>query len=535
MFVKPCRWLGLILIYSLSACIAPPPLSPTPSPATSSTLTPTLLAPTELVPTETVLPPTPTKLSPTPRLSPTPTLAPTTTSTFGLSSAGPWLVYRDVAGWVAVDGADPHREPVELSREAPLSTTLTSAFTRAGALFAAPAPSDGWFAFYSANSTANFALTVKRLPDRQSGLLQMPLLSADLEEQVRASSAGSLPDTVQAILFRRPLWSPDGRALAFAGAFETSNSALYLYRLGEKVAKRLTDGEQQAVLVAWSPDSQWLLYEILSPDYAGQAPVVASIWAIPAAGGAPKKLLEVANESTDAPEFLGWSPMGEAVMFMPDVDGGDNAVCVALNLITGQTATWQRGDFSNMAYDPQTGTVAMIPISIYGPDSIVLAYPDGKKIQPPVLSGKIWPSIEWLPGLQRFFAYGVYETILLAPDGSLVYLPDETAQQIDERPAVSPDGQWLAFWNENSGVRLYDSSGKPVRAISVDDAQGTLAVAWQPDSSGFYMVGDDGKLYSVTLPEGEPELVDSGLDSSVNNMLPDAPANLGWVQAGSKP
>jgi WD40 repeat protein len=188
-----------------------------------------------------------------------------------------------------------------------------------------------------------------------------------------------------------------------------------------------------------------------------------------------------------------------------------------------------------MAYDPQTGSVAMIPISIYGSDSIVLAYSDGKKIQLPVLSGKIWPSIEWLPGLQRFFAYGVYETILLAPDGSLVYLPDETTQQIDERPAVSPDGQWLAFWNENSGVRLYDSSGKPVRAISVDDAQGTLAVAWQPDSSGFYMVGDDGKLYSVTLPEGEPGLVDSGLDSSVNNMLPDAPANLGWVQAGSKP
>jgi hypothetical protein len=519
--------LALIVLGSmlLSAC-ATPPLLPTPLPAAASTptapqLTPTLVSPTQPAPTATAGLSTPT--------APLPTMVPTQTPTpmAVLSDTGPWLVYRDVYGWAVADGINSHLGPIRLAGEAPLSTTLTSAYTNAGALFIAPI--GGWFAFYTTSTTASFALTTVHLPDRRSGLSHLELFSDDLQKQVREANADALPDTVKAILFRRPLWSPDGTALAFTGAWETTNAALYVYRPRVASPQRLTDDSEQAALVAWSPDSQWLLYETLAPMVAGQVPVVASLWAVPAAGGAPKKLYDVTSETMDAPKLLGWSPEGEAVMFMPDVDGGDNAVCLALNLVTGQAATWQRGDFGDTAYDPQTGTLALIPISINGPDSILLAHRNGKPSAVPETVGKLWPSIEWLPAAGRFFAHGVDDVILLEPNVALTHLPDEAAQQTDERPAVSPDGKWLTFWNEKSGVRLYSADGTLMRTISVGDAIGTWALAWQPDSSGFYLVSDEGKLYSATLPEGQPVVSFYHLDPSVKNMLPGDPANLAWV------
>jgi peptidoglycan hydrolase-like protein with peptidoglycan-binding domain len=184
-----------------------------------------------------------------------------------------------------------------------------------------------------------------------------------------------------------------------------------------------------------------------------------------------------------------------------------------------------------MAYDPQTGTLALIPISINGPDSILLAQGNGKPSLVPETAGKLWPRIEWLPAVQRFFSYGVDDVILLEPNGALVHLPDEVAQQTDERPAVSPDGQWLAFWNEQSGVRLYHTDGKLVRTF-FNDAGGTLAVIWQPDSTRFVFVDSAGRLSGVTWPNGRPV---SGADLSVRNLFPDDPANLGWVQAGVEP
>ncbi|MDE2729266.1 MAG: CehA/McbA family metallohydrolase [Gemmatimonadota bacterium] len=54
---------------------------------------------------------------------------------------------------------------------------------------------------------------------------------------------------------RRPAWSPDGEALAFA-----LHGSIWRMRLGERTAYELTDNETYDSSPAWSPDGAWIAY-----------------------------------------------------------------------------------------------------------------------------------------------------------------------------------------------------------------------------------------------------------------------------------
>lgn len=58
----------------------------------------------------------------------------------------------------------------------------------------------------------------------------------------------------------KPLWSPDGRYLAFLGAVEGPTSDLYVLDTNTEKITRITSGENQAVFPVWSPDSRWILH-----------------------------------------------------------------------------------------------------------------------------------------------------------------------------------------------------------------------------------------------------------------------------------
>ena len=531
MTVRYIGRIGLIaalVMGGLLACAAPHAL---PSPAAPSVTPPRPPAET----TRPASPPSSTSTAPaatpTPRRTITvtaPEPSPSATATVALASDGPWLVYRAEAGWAALAAAGS-----ALLAGEPFTPPLASAVKDDGALFTAPVANEGWFAYYGASGSDNLGLTVMRLPDQKVGL-QLPLLSDDLAKQA-AAEPEAWPAAVEALLFRRPLWSPDGRTLAFAGAFETPNPALYVFTPGDVAPRRLTEGDVPAALVAWSPDGQWLLYETLWAGEPGQTPVVQALWAVSVADGVSRQLYKIVNETQTAPKLLGWSPAGEAVFFMPDVDGGMNALGVAFTPGTGVSTVWQQGTYSDMAYDPQTGVLALVPISVNGPDSLVLARPDGQQLQPSTLASQIWPAIDWLPGLSRFFSYGVFDVILLSPDGSYVSLPEEVAQQTEERPAVSPGGEWLAFWNAQGGLRLYTAAGQLARAVEAEGGVGIIAAVWNPDGRGLHFVDGDGRLYSLPLTESRPALRATGVDPSVVNGLPSDSANLGWVRASAGP
>jgi Tol biopolymer transport system component len=119
-----------------------------------------------------------------------------------------------------------------------------------------------------------------------------------------------------------PSWSPDGRRLAFAGVYR-HGAALFLVNAdgtGLTRVRGAPPGGTSGVSVDWSPDGTRLVYAWL--------PGPRQLFAISARGGRPRKLTRGQNESF-GPR---WSPDGRTIAFVRVSScGGD---CARLNVAT---------------------------------------------------------------------------------------------------------------------------------------------------------------------------------------------------------
>src|SRR5262249_1328253 len=108
-----------------------------------------------------------------------------------------------------------------------------------------------------------------------------------------------------------PVWSPDGRRVAFNSL---RNGAYDLYQKevsGAREEELLLKTAANKYPTGWSPDGRWLVYHELDPKTG------SDLWVFPVGGSQPKPWLQTAFQERNAR----FSPTGQWVAYDSDESG----------------------------------------------------------------------------------------------------------------------------------------------------------------------------------------------------------------------
>ncbi|MBZ0299898.1 MAG: DPP IV N-terminal domain-containing protein, partial [Anaerolineae bacterium] len=118
---------------------------------------------------------------------------------------------------------------------------------------------------------------------------------------------------------RDPVWSPDGRRLAYASR-QDGNWELYIYDLQSGTTSRMTFDLSFQGAPRWSPDGQWLVYE----SYQGNN---LDVYIMGVDGSQVKRLTDYPG-----PDFSpAWSPDGRRIAFVSWRDGNQDIYLFSLD------------------------------------------------------------------------------------------------------------------------------------------------------------------------------------------------------------
>ena len=106
-----------------------------------------------------------------------------------------------------------------------------------------------------------------------------------------------------------PLWSPDGKTIAFTSNHDARTPAAWIVPAGGGTPTRLTHADAATTLYDWSPDGRFVLVKLGATGSGGLA-------RIPAAGGEPEPLAVPAGA-----DWAAWSRDGANIAYVDQVGG----------------------------------------------------------------------------------------------------------------------------------------------------------------------------------------------------------------------
>jgi TolB protein len=223
-----------------------------------------------------------------------------------------------------------------------------------------------------------------------------------------------------------PVWSPDGRQIAFT-SYLKRNPDLYLIDPEGKTLRRFSHSPGLNVAPAWSPDGKEIA---LMMGKTGKSEIVL----LDADGGNPRSLTKShGNEASPT-----WSPSGDRIAFVSDRGG-----------------------------PPQIYTMAR----------------DGSNVRRLTFEGSYNTNPSWSPKGDRI-AYcgrvgGRYEIFTIRPDGTgLQKLTGNSGN--NESPTWAPDGRYIAFSSTRSGaskIFIMNANGFNQRPLTASNG-GELSPSW---------------------------------------------------------
>jgi tricorn protease len=343
----------------------------------------------------------------------------------------------------------------------------------------------------------------------------------------------------------RPLYSPDGKSLAFVST-RSGNGDIYLLNFESGELKRLTFDDGLDQLDAWSADGKYLYYSSTSRDIAG----MNDIYRVPVGGGTPTAVSadRYANEFFAAP-----SPDGKTLAFA--------ARGIASNQWwrhghshLDESEIWLRQEGKNGgSYTSLTsgGSKALWPMWGVGGQKLFFTSDQGgaeniwtvglsKSAPQQVTNFKggrvLWPSASYdgkLIVFERDFTIWTLDT----QNGQAKQVPirrrGAPASPIVERQrftdrlqelALSPDGKKVAFIVHGEVFAASAADGGDATRLSVTTAAES-DLTWAPDSRRLvYVSARDGAkhLYSYTFATGkETRLTNAATNDASPRFSPD--------------
>jgi dipeptidyl aminopeptidase/acylaminoacyl peptidase len=269
-----------------------------------------------------------------------------------------------------------------------------------------------------------------------------------------------------------PVWSPDGKRIAFLSDRDGANQ-LHVMWLDTREVAQLTHLERAPNNIKWSPDGKWIAFTSFAPD---NDPILniklperprGAEWARPAV---------VVDRLSWAADGRGPTPKGHTHVFVVDATLG------------GTPRQITSGKYTHTGYDWAA---------------------DGKTIY---VSGIRKPEAEYLRNDSEIYAVDLATLEVKA-------LTDRKGP--DGAPVVSPNGAWIAYsgyddkmyTNHVSSLYVMDKSGGGKRVWAGNLMSSPQNVVWAADNSGVYFnVQEKGSSHVYFAPvNGNPRQVTDGV------------------------
>ncbi len=150
----------------------------------------------------------------------------------------------------------------------------------------------------------------------------------------------------------RPIYSPDGKQLAFISA-RTGNGDIYILNFTNGELKRLTFDDSNDQLDSWSRDGRWIYFSSSSKDISG----MNDVFRVNPQGGTP---MQVSADRYTTEFFSAASPDGKTVAFTArGISNGQWWRKGSSNIDTSEIWTWSDGNYQRVTDDGARETWAM--------------------------------------------------------------------------------------------------------------------------------------------------------------------------------
>ena len=228
----------------------------------------------------------------------------------------------------------------------------------------------------------------------------------------------------------------------------------------------------------------------------------------------------------DTPSSLSFSPDGKKLLML--VGDINHAVLTLLDVETGKrerTYVEKRGDFSDM------------PIAYFSPDGRLIAYSHDDGVDDTLdmiqtSDGKILYTREnylgggqFSPDSTRFYSHAydpetglgyIFGLDLTTWQDTLKMVPDEKYRGEAWKDEISPNGKWVAFWDEGSRFFVYElESGQMVADISEPPSEYIRSVRFTPDSR--LVIADGAFVWDADIFDWSPPVLNAWDTSTWNH------------------